>query len=123
MRAFLDDSADNNEDFKDTREPYLLVAVRDDGNGVILECHSDGIDWLRDSVIDDYDFFEAYCDNAPVEVGVYEWRGKINGSRSFEGEYDYQLDGGWTALWKREEKQHLKELKMELKSLFQRAKC
>lgn len=90
------------EDYKDKREPYLLIAVREDGNGVILETHSEGIEWLRDG-IDDEDFLAAYCDNVPVELGLYEWHGKIQGLRSFEGEYDHHLRGEWTTLWKRDD--------------------
>jgi hypothetical protein len=89
------------EEFKDTRNPYLLVAIKDDGNAVILEAHSEGIEWLRDG-LDDDEFFEAYCDDAPTELGVYEWQGKIDGSKSFEGENDYWLTGDWTLIWKRD---------------------
>lgn len=89
------------DEFKDIRSPYLLVAVKDDGNAVILEAHSEGIEWLRDGFEDD-EFFDAYCRNAPNEIGVYEWRGKIDGSRSYEGEYDYWLTGEWTSVWKRD---------------------
>jgi hypothetical protein len=89
------------EEHTDKREPYLLIAVKDDGNGVILESHSEGIEWLRDG-IDNEDFFEAYCNDAPTEIGVYEWRGKIGSTRSFEGEIDYHLNGEWTSVWKRE---------------------
>lgn len=101
-KIYVESDKAEEENYKDEREPYLLIAVREDGNGVILETHSEGLAWLRDG-IDNEDFLEAYCDNVPVKLGLYEWRGKIEGSRSFENEYDYRLNGEWTTLWKRDD--------------------
>lgn len=103
QRVILSNLLDNDsiESHKDERSPYLLVAVKDDGNVAILEAHSEVINWFLDDLNDD-EFVEAYCDDVPTEIGVYEWRGKIDGSKSFEGESDYWLTGEWTAVWKRD---------------------
>ena len=84
----------SDEEESDTRAPYLLVAIKDDGNGVILEAHSDTIEFFRDG-LDDDEFLEAYGRKVPTKMGVYEWRGKIDGQISFEGERDYWLTGDW----------------------------
>ena len=88
------------KEYDDSRAPYLLIAVKDYGNGVILTAHSDGIEFLRDG-FDDDEFLEIYCKSKPTEIGTYEWRGKIGSTRSFEGEIDYHLNGEWTTVWKR----------------------
>lgn len=99
MKLLMNNGAQ--EEFSDDKRlPYLLIAVKEDGNGVVLESHSAGIEWLRDG-IDHEEFLESYFSNVPTEVGLYEWRGKIGSTRSFEGEIDYHLNGEWTTVWKR----------------------
>jgi hypothetical protein len=91
----------------DDRQPWLLVAVRNDGNGVVLDYHNDCFEYFIDG--DYYNFMEYYwsdfTERPPLEMGLYEWTGSVSSKRdSWTGEYDYSFIGTWTALYVYEEK-------------------